>query len=63
MRVYLRSIRAIADAEIANVPTESIEAAVRYVVLGSVIVEPLLLALRRVAEQVASTERFGEAGE
>lgn len=59
MPVYLRSIRAMADAEIANVPAESIEAAVRYVVLGSVIVEPLLLALRRVAEQVASTERFG----
>jgi len=28
-------------------------------VLGSVLVEPLLLALRRVAEQVASAERFG----
>ncbi|SFR94963.1 MerR HTH family regulatory protein [Microbacterium sp. cf046] len=59
MPVYLRSIRAMADAEIANVPTESVEAAVRYVVLGSVIVEPLLLALRRVAQQVASAERFG----
>ena len=40
-------------------PTESAEAAVRYVVLGSVLVEPLLLALRRVAEQVASARRFG----
>jgi DNA-binding transcriptional MerR regulator len=59
MPVYLRSIRTMADAEIANAPTESVEAAVRYVVLGSVIVEPLLLALRRVAQQVASAERFG----
>lgn len=59
MPVYLQSIRAIADAEIAATPTESAEAAVRYVVLGSVLVEPLLLALRRVAEQVASAERFG----
>lgn len=58
MPVYLDSIRAIARAEIAGVPTESAEAAVRYVVLGSVLVEPLLLALRRVAEQVASAERF-----
>jgi DNA-binding transcriptional MerR regulator len=58
MPVYLDSIRRLADAEIACVPTESVEAAVRYVVLGSVIVEPLLLALRRVAEQVASAERF-----
>ncbi|MGL3148942.1 MerR family transcriptional regulator [Microbacterium sp. A82] len=59
--VYLESMRAIADAEIAGVPTESAEAAVRYVVLGSVLVEPLLLALRRVAQQVASVEQFGEA--
>lgn len=59
MPVYLRSIKTMADAELANVPGESVEAAVRYVVLGSVIVEPLLLALRRVAEQVASAERFG----
>jgi DNA-binding transcriptional MerR regulator len=59
MPVYLQSIRRMADAEIAAVPTDSVEAAVRYVVLGSVIVEPLLLALRRVAEQVSSAERFG----
>jgi DNA-binding transcriptional MerR regulator len=62
MPVYLDSIKRMADAEIAGVPTDSIEAAVRYVVLGSVIVEPLLLALRRVAEQVSSAERFGSAG-
>lgn len=59
MPVYLASARSIADAEIAGVPTESAEAAVSYVVLGSVLVEPLLLALRRVAQQVASAERFG----
>lgn len=59
MKTYLASIRAIADAEIAGVPVDSAEAAVRYVVLGSVIVEPLLLALRRVAEQVSSAKRFG----
>nr|WP_315269593.1 MerR family transcriptional regulator [Microbacterium lemovicicum] len=61
MPVYLSSMRDIARAEIAGVPTDSVESAVRYVVLGSVMVEPLLLALRRVAEQVASAERFGEA--
>ncbi|MGB4137540.1 MAG: MerR family transcriptional regulator [Microbacterium sp.] len=57
--VYLSSIRAMADAEIGGVPTDSAEAAVSYVVLGSVLVEPLLLALRRVAQQIASSERFG----
>ncbi len=58
MTVYLDAVQRIARAEIAGVPTESTEAAVRYVVLGSVLVEPLLLALRRVAEQIASAERF-----
>jgi DNA-binding transcriptional MerR regulator len=62
MSAYLESMRRIAHAEIAGVPTDSPEAAVRYVVLGSVLIEPLLLALRRVAEQVASAERFGAPG-
>jgi len=62
MAVYLDAIRRIARAEIAGVPADPDEA-VRYVVLGSVLIEPLLLALRRVAEQVASVERFaGAAG-
>ncbi|MGD7732390.1 MerR family transcriptional regulator [Propionibacteriaceae bacterium G57] len=59
MAAYVDAMQRIARAEIAGIPTDSAEAAVRYVVLGSVLVEPLLLALRRVAEQVASTERFG----
>jgi hypothetical protein len=59
MPEYLAAMRRIADAEVAGVPDESAEAAVRYVVLGSVLVEPLLLALRRVAQQVSSGERFG----
>ncbi|MDN3495227.1 MerR family transcriptional regulator [Planococcus sp. APC 4015] len=62
MPVYLDAMRAIGRAEIAAVPTDSAEAAVRYVVLGSVLAEPLLLALRRVAEQVASAETFGARG-
>jgi DNA-binding transcriptional MerR regulator len=59
MDVYLDSVRAIAEVEIAHVPTESPADAVRYVVLGTALVEPLLLALRRVAEQVVAAERFG----
>lgn len=62
MPVYLDSIRKIADAEIAGVPQDSIDAAVEYVVLGSVLVEPLLLALRRVAQEVSSGESFGVGG-
>jgi hypothetical protein len=59
MAAYLTGVRWIANAEIAGAPTASADAAVRYVVLGSVPVEPLLLALRRVVQQVSSGERFG----
>jgi len=62
MSAYIEAIGRIARAEIAGVPLDSPEAAVRYVVLGTVLVEPLLLALRRVAEQIASAERFGGVG-
>jgi hypothetical protein len=57
--VYTDHMRQIAEFEIANVPTDSATAAVRYVVLGTVLIEPLILALRRQAEQEASARRFG----
>jgi hypothetical protein len=50
----------VADAEIAGVPLESVDAAVQYVVLGTVLIEPLLLALRRLAQQDSSWRRFGD---
>jgi DNA-binding transcriptional MerR regulator len=56
---YAGAMRDVAEAEIAGVPTDSVDAAVRYVVLGTVLVEPLLLALRRLAQQSASHARFG----
>jgi DNA-binding transcriptional MerR regulator len=56
------AMRGIAELEIAAVPTASTAAAVRYVVLGTVLVEPLLLALRRLAEQELSFQRFGTGG-
>lgn len=59
MTAYLDAMATIATAEIDGVPTTSAEDAVRYVVLGTVLVEPLLLAMRRVAEQLASARRFG----
>ena len=57
--VYTEHMRQISQFEIDNVPTDSPTAAVRYVVLGTVLVEPLILALRRQAEQEASGRRFG----
>jgi len=55
----LDDIVTVPEAEIAGVPTESAAAAVRYVVLGTVLVEPVLLTLRRMAQQEASARRFG----
>ena len=61
MDAYLAGIRRMVDAEIDAIPTTSTDAAVRYVVLGTVLVEPLLLALRRVAEEFVSGDRYGDA--
>ncbi|MFV0375639.1 MerR family transcriptional regulator [Microbacterium sp.] len=58
MSTYLDAVTRIARAEIAGIPTTSAEDAVRYVALGSVLVEPMLLALRRLAEQIEATRRF-----
>jgi DNA-binding transcriptional MerR regulator len=57
--LYQDHMRQIAEFEIDNMPTESPSAAVRYVVLGTVLLEPVILALRRAAEGEASARRFG----
>lgn len=61
LEVYIASARRIAEAEIEGIPAHSIEDAVRYVVLGTVLTEPLLLALRRAAQQIVSGEQFAQA--
>lgn len=55
---YADAMMQVARAEIDGVPVESPTAAVRYVVLGTVLVEPVLLALRRLAQREASAARF-----
>ncbi|QEW02927.1 MerR family transcriptional regulator [Microbacterium lushaniae] len=59
LTAYVAAARQIAEAEIAGIPTDSLESVVRYVVLGTVLPEQVLLALRRVAEQIVSAERYG----
>lgn len=56
---YAAGLHQLASAEIAHIPTESAEAAVRYTVLGTLLIEPVLLALRRLAQQDAARRRFG----
>lgn len=55
---YVDAARSIAEAEIDGIPADSPELAVQYIVLGTVLTEPLILALRRAAQQVVSSERF-----
>ncbi|MDQ0854049.1 hypothetical protein QFZ79_002160 [Arthrobacter sp. V4I6] len=56
---YAQAMRDVADADVGSVPTDSPEAAMRSVVLGTVLMESVLLAIRRLAQQSASRERFG----
>jgi DNA-binding transcriptional MerR regulator len=55
---YAAQMFAVAEAEVADVPTSTPAEAVRYVILGTVLLEPVLLALRRMAQQEASGRRF-----
>ncbi|WP_119696391.1 MerR family transcriptional regulator [Microbacterium halotolerans] len=57
---YIAAAERIGHAELEAMPAEP-SAALRYAVLGSILTEPLLLVLRRLAEQHASAERFGQA--
>lgn len=59
---YAAAMRDIAAADLESVPTDSAEAAMRHVVLGTLLMEPVLLAMRRLAQQSASFQRFGGAG-
>ena len=57
---YARAMDDVARVELAHVPRDSVAAAVRYVVLGVVLQEPVLLALRRLAE-AAAAQRVADA--
>lgn len=57
---YAEAALAVAEQEIAHMPRESREAALTYTAVGTVLYEPVLLALRRLAEaHVAHTETGG----
>ncbi|WP_279366170.1 MerR family transcriptional regulator [Microbacterium testaceum] len=62
MDSYVTYLAAIGEAELAATPETSMDDAVRYVVLGTALVEPLILALRRVGEQIAASRRFSAEG-
>jgi len=56
--VYAEAAHAVAAADVAGVPEDSREEAVEYAVVGTVLSEPILLALRRLAHEDVSARRF-----
>lgn len=56
---YADAAKEVAEADVAEVPTSSPSEAVRFVVIGTLLLEPVLLALRRLAQEDASSRRFG----
>lgn len=57
MEGYVAAAERIGALELEAIPQDPAEA-LRYAVLGTILVEPLLLALRRLGEQHASAVRF-----
>lgn len=58
LEAYAAAARSVAAVDVAGVPADSPEAAARHAVLGTVLFEPVLLALRRLAQEDASARRF-----
>jgi DNA-binding transcriptional MerR regulator len=51
LAAYAAAALEVARIDVADVPADSPQEAVRYVVVGTVLYEPVLLALRRLAQQ------------
>ncbi|GAA4345317.1 MerR family transcriptional regulator [Angustibacter luteus] len=61
LAVYARAAHAVAEADLDGLPRTSPAEAGRHVVLGTLLYEPLLLALRRLAHEDVSGARYGRA--
>lgn len=62
LRAYAAAAMAVAEVDVEGVPVADRELAIETVVVGTVLREPVLLALRRLAQEAASGRRFGAAG-
>lgn len=59
LRTYASSMHDVAEADLDTVPTADRQAAVHAAVVGTILVEPVLTALRRLAQEDVSGRRFG----
>lgn len=60
LAAYADAARRIAELDVSGVPTTSPEEAATTVVIGTVLWEPVLLALRRLAQEAVSAERLAQ---
>jgi DNA-binding transcriptional MerR regulator len=56
--VYAAAATEVAEVDVESVPTDVAENAVQHVVVGTVLLEPVLLALRRLAQEHLSSRRL-----
>jgi DNA-binding transcriptional MerR regulator len=56
LRIYAEAALDVARVDVAQVPSDAVDA-VQYVVVGTVLYEPVLLALRRLAQQHLYTKK------
>jgi len=56
--VYAEAAEMVAKVDVESVPTQAAEDAVEFAVVGTVLFEPVLLALRRLAQEDASRRRL-----
>jgi DNA-binding transcriptional MerR regulator len=61
LTAFASAMREVAEVDVARVPGHSPEAALRRVVLGTVLVDPVLLALRRLAQEDVSSRSLPPA--
>ncbi|MBC9821537.1 MerR family transcriptional regulator [Terrabacter sp. MAHUQ-38] len=62
LRVWQRAMHAVAETDVAEELGSIAPAdALRHAIVGTVLTDPVLLALRRVAQEALSAERFGSA--
>lgn len=61
VHAYARAAHLVAEQEIGRMPRESLTQALTYSVVGTVLYEPILLALRRLAHQDVSAALLGPA--
>jgi DNA-binding transcriptional MerR regulator len=62
LEAYARAALEVAEVDVADVPRRTPGDAVQYVVVGTVLYEPVLLALRRLAQQHVFTSGQNDEG-